>query len=48
MNSIKSIQKYFFKMNNASVTKGNYKKLRIQRYNTIARKLYFNVRVVDH
>ena len=38
-----------FEMNNASVTRGNGMKLKVQRYNTIARKSYFNVfRVVDH
>ena len=37
-----------FKMNNASVTRGNGMKLKLRRYNTIARKSYFNIRVVDH
>ena len=37
----------FFAMNNASVTRGNGMKLKVQRYNTIARKSYFNIRVVD-
>ena len=37
-----------FEMNNASVTRGNGMKLKVQRYNTIARKSYFSVRVVDH
>ena len=35
-------------MNNASVTRGNGMKLKVQRYNTIAHKSYFNVKVVDH
>ena len=35
-------------MNNALVTRGNDMKLKVQRYNTIARKSYFSVRVVDH
>ena len=35
-------------MNNASVARGNGMKLKVRRYNTIARKSYFNVRVVDH
>ena len=38
----------FFEMNNASITRVNRMKLKIQRYNTIARKSYFIVRVVDH
>ena len=38
----------FFKMNSTSVTRGNGMKLKVQRYNTIACKSYFNVRVVDH
>ena len=37
-----------FEINNASVTSGNGMKLKVQRYNTIARNSYFNVRVVDH
>ena len=37
-----------FEMNNESVTRGNGMKLKVQRYNTVARKSYFNVRVVDH
>ncbi len=37
-----------FEMNNATVTRGNGMKLKGQRYNTIARKSYFSVRVVDH
>ena len=37
-----------YEMNNPSVTRGNGMKLQLQRYNTIARKTYFNVRVVDH
>ena len=37
-----------FEINNASVTRGNGQKLKVPRYNTIARKSYFNVRVVDH
>ena len=37
-----------FEMNNATVTRGNGLKLKGQRYNTIARKSYFSVRVVDH
>ena len=40
--------KVLFEMNNASVTRGNGMKLKVQRCNTIARKSYFNVRVVDH
>ena len=36
----------FFEMNNETVTRGNGKKLKGQRYNTIARKSYFSVRVV--
>ena len=37
-----------FEINNASVTRGNGMKLKVQRYITIAHKSYFNVRVVDH
>ena len=37
----------FYEMNNASVTKDNGMKLKVQRCNTITRKSYFNVRVVD-
>ena len=37
-----------FEMNNASVTRGNGMKLKVQRCNTIARKSYINIRVVDH
>ena len=37
-----------FEMNNASVTRGNGMKLKVQRYNTIGRKSFFNVRVVDY
>ena len=37
-----------FEINNESVTRGNGMKLKVQRYNTIARKSYFNVKVVDH
>ena len=37
-----------FEINNATVTRGNGKKLKGQRYNTIARKSYFSVRIVDH
>ena len=37
-----------FEMNNASVTRGNGMKLNVQKFNIIARKSYFNVRVVDH
>jgi hypothetical protein len=37
-----------FEMNNVSVTRGNGMKLKGQRYNTIARKSYFSVRVIDH
>ena len=40
--------KVLFEMNNASVTRDNGMKLKVQRCNTIARKSYFNVRVVDH
>ena len=36
-----------FEMNNATVTRGNGMKLKVRRCNTIARKSYFNVRVVD-
>ena len=35
-------------MSNVSVTRDNGMKLEIQKFNTIARKSYFNVRVVDH
>ena len=35
-------------MNNASVTRGNGKILEVQKINRIARKSYFNVRVVGH
>ena len=37
-----------FEINNTSVTRGNGMKLKVQKYNTIARKSYFNVRVVNH
>ena len=37
-----------FEMNNASITRSNGMKLKVQRYNTIARKSCFNVRVVDN
>ena len=37
-----------FEINDAKVTRGNGMQLKVQRYNTIARKSYFNVRVVDH
>ena len=37
-----------FEMNNALVTRGNGMKLSVQKFNTIARNSYFNVRVVDH
>ena len=37
-----------FEMNNTSVTRGNGMKLKVQRYNTIARKSYLNVRVYDN
>ena len=37
-----------FETNNRSVMRGNGMKLKVQRYNTIARKSYFNVRVVGH
>ena len=55
MKSLKILNKFdkinpevLYEMNNASVTRGNGMKLNVQRYNTIARKSYFNVRVVDH
>ena len=38
----------FLEMNNASATRGNGKILEVQKINTIARKSYFNVRVVGH
>ena len=37
-----------FEMNNASVTRGSGMKLKVHKFNTIARKSHFNVRVVDH
>ena len=37
-----------FEMNNASVTRGNGMKLKVQKFYTIARNSYLNVRVVDH
>ncbi len=37
-----------FEVNNATVTRGNGMKLKGQRCNTIARKSYFSVRVVDN
>ena len=37
-----------FEMNNTSVTRDNGMKLKVQKFNTIARKSYFTVRVVDH
>ena len=37
-----------FEKNNASIMRGNGMKLKVRRYNTIARKTYFNVRVIDH
>ena len=41
-------QKILFEINNALVTRGNGMKSKVKRYNTIARKSYFNVVVVDH
>ena len=35
-------------MNNASVTRANGMKLKVQKFNKIARKSYFNAKVVDH
>ena len=34
-------------INNATVMRGKSMKLKVQIYNTIARKSYFNVKVVD-
>ena len=42
---VKSSPEVFFEMNNVSVTRGNGMKLKVQRYNTIARKSSFNVKV---
>ena len=36
-----------FEINNASVTRGNGMKLKIQRYNTIAHKSYFNLLTIE-
>ena len=36
-----------FEMNNTTITRGNGMKLKGQRYNTVARKSYFTVRVID-
>ena len=44
----KNNPKVLFEKNSASVMRGNGIKLKVQRYNTIARNSYFNVRVVDH
>ena len=37
-----------FEMNNATVTRGNGRKLKVLRCNIIASMSYFNVRVVDY
>ena len=37
-----------FETKNALITRSNSMKLKVQKYNTITRKSYFNVRVVDH
>ena len=46
MNSIKINPELLFEINNASLTRDNDMHLEVQRYNTIARKSYFSVRVV--